>query len=59
MLMRYAAMAVEGVFFLPASLFLLKTLYNDISNKKLLVLWSGIMMLGPALFIDHGHYMYN
>jgi hypothetical protein len=57
--MRNIVIFAEMAFFGPALLFLLKTMQKDMPHKRLLLIWSGIMSLAPAIFIDHGHYQFN
>lgn len=58
-MMRATVIIGEFLVFAPALFFLLKTMFKDLSTKIRLVLWFGIMMLPPAMFIDHGHYQFN
>lgn len=57
--MRNIVIFAEMALFGPALLFLLKTMQKDMPHKRLLLIWSGIMSLAPAIFIDHGHYQFN
>jgi glycopeptide antibiotics resistance protein len=57
--MRNIVIIAEMVLFAPALLFLLKTMYKDLPNKRLIIIWAGVMSLAPAIFIDHGHYQFN
>jgi len=59
MFMRSIVVIGEFLVFAPALYFFLKTMFKDLSVKIRLILWFGIMMLPPALFIDHGHYQFN
>jgi hypothetical protein len=57
--MRNIVIIAEMLLFAPALLFLLKTMHKDLPNKRLIIIWAGVMSLAPAIFIDHGHYQFN
>lgn len=59
MVMRLIPAIAEMVIFAPALWFFLMTYNKDMSDKKNVVIWFAILLVGPALFIDHGHYQFN
>jgi len=56
MVMRLIPAIAELVVFAPALWFFLITYNKGMSDKKNVMIWFAVMMAGPAMFVDHGHY---